>query len=187
MAKGQTYGRRRLKNGSVVTLRPLRETDLDRAWRFANSLVNEKRRNPSLGILMDRRISRAEEKKFLDGLLDGMRKRLVVDVAAEADGMIVGNCEVRRSRAGDVRHVGRFGIAILPEYRGIGLGRAMIETLLDRAEKAGIRLVTLEAFATNGRALRLYRSAGFKEYGRLPGAIRRGSEFGDLVHMFRQA
>ena len=187
MRTGEVFARRKLTDGTGVTLRAPRAGDLDRMLRFANSLVREKRRNPGLGILMDKPFSRKEEEKFLKGVLEGIRRNDIVSVAAIIDGEIVGNTDLRRQRHGDVRHVGRFGIAVLKGYRGRGLGRLLTCMALERAERLGMTLVTLEAYASNNAALRLYKSMGFKELGRLPGGIRQGSEEIDLVHMFRQA
>lgn len=187
MRAGEVFGRRKLKDETRLVLRAPRARDLEEMMRFVNTLVSERRVDPSLGILMDKRIGLREEEKFLADILAGMRKDDVVDVVAEADGMIVANSSVQRMRSGDVRHVGRLSIAILEGYRSVGLGRIMMKILLQRAEMIGIRLVTLEAFGNNERALRLYLSLGFREFGRLPKAIHRGRDWVDLVHMFRQA
>lgn len=187
MRTGELHRKENLRDGTVVILRSVRAQDLEALMSFANQLVGERARNPALGILMDRRVKRPDEEKFLKGLLAGIRKNDVASVAAEIEGRIVGNSEVQRMRSGDMRHVGRLGIAILEKYRGLGLGRMMMDTLLERAEELGMKLVTLEAFATNERALSFYQSLGFKASGRLPKGIRRGGDCIDLVYMFRQA
>ena len=171
----------------MVVLRAPRQDDLDQMLRFANSLVREKRKNTSLGILMDKPFSRKEEEKFLTGVLAGIRRNDIVSVTAEVAGKIVGNTDLRRQRHIDVLHLGRLGIIVLKEYRRKGLGKLLMGTALERAERLGIRLVTLEVYASNEAALGLYRSMGFREFGRLPGGIRQGTNQIDLVHMFREA
>jgi ribosomal protein S18 acetylase RimI-like enzyme len=184
---GEVYGEAKLRDGTGVTLRSARAGDLDMLMKYFNALVFEKQRNPSLGILAAKRATRKDEKKYLDGVLRGIRKNDLADVVATVGDRIVGHCEVRRAPHRDVGHMGRLGIAILEGYRGLGLGSAMLDALLKKSRALGIELVTLEAFATNERALQLYRSKGFKEFGRLPQAIRRGGNPIDLVYMFRQA
>ncbi len=50
---------------------------------------------------------------------------------------------------------------LFPEYRGIGLGRALMEKLLEFAKKEGYKRVVLDSTRDMKRALALYRSFGF--------------------------
>jgi [ribosomal protein S18]-alanine N-acetyltransferase len=61
-------------------------------------------------------------------------------------------------------------IAVLPEYRGRGLGERMMRELLARAHARGARRVTLEVRATNSPAQNLYEKLGFITG---PGAVRK--------------
>lgn len=54
-------------------------------------------------------------------------------------------------------------IAVLPDYRGQGIGGELAEALFDRARELGAKRVFLEVRASNEIALRLYRSRGFKK------------------------
>lgn len=60
-------------------------------------------------------------------------------------------------------------IALAPEARGSGQGRALMNALLDAADQRGVREVFLEVRADNPVARGLYDSLGFAEI-----AIRRG-------------
>jgi RimJ/RimL family protein N-acetyltransferase len=64
------------------------------------------------------------------------------------------------------RHTADFGAAIVEPWRGRGLGRAMLETLIAwaRANPEILRL-TLDVMAHNTRARRMYELAGFRECG----------------------
>jgi L-amino acid N-acyltransferase YncA len=53
---------------------------------------------------------------------------------------------------------------------GRGLGRRMLDALLDRTPAAGIDRVLAICFAHNEASLRLFRSRGFVAWGCLPGA-----------------
>ena len=59
-------------------------------------------------------------------------------------------------------------IAIAPEARGHGRGRALLRELLTTARERGARQVFLEVRADNPTATALYRSEGFLEVGRRP-------------------
>lgn len=52
-------------------------------------------------------------------------------------------------------------LAVLPEYRGRGIGRALLQAAEDRARQKGCCKLTLEVREDNTRARALYRSFGF--------------------------
>jgi ribosomal protein S18 acetylase RimI-like enzyme len=52
-------------------------------------------------------------------------------------------------------------LAVLPEYRGLGLGRSLLRASLCGFRAAGLDFVQLEVCARNTAAVALYRSAGF--------------------------
>jgi ribosomal-protein-alanine N-acetyltransferase len=60
-------------------------------------------------------------------------------------------------------------IAIHPARRGLGLGSWLLRWILREAAARGCREATLEVRPSNGAALRLYRSHGFREVGRRKG------------------
>jgi GNAT superfamily N-acetyltransferase len=49
-----------------------------------------------------------------------------------------------------------------PELRGRGLGRLLVEQLLDEARAAGLRRLELATFSRLTAAARIYRDAGFR-------------------------
>lgn len=53
-------------------------------------------------------------------------------------------------------------IGITSQYRGMGLGTAIVKKSLAGFEKVGVRFVTLEVTANNSRAYRLYERLGFR-------------------------
>ena len=108
-----------------------------------------------------------------------------VELIAVIDGRIVGSAGVSavRSRR-KVAHRARFGISILKEYWGMGIGRVLMESCIDCARRAGYAQLELEVVAGNERAMSLYRRAGFEEYGRNPRGYRSAAAgYQELVHM----
>jgi len=64
-------------------------------------------------------------------------------------------------------HRGMFGISVKATHQGLGIGRAMIEHLLDWARAHPVvEIVALGCYAENTRALKLYREMGFVEESR---------------------
>ena len=108
-----------------------------------------------------------------------------VELVAIIDGRIVGSAGVSavRSRR-KVAHRARFGISILKEYWGMGIGRMLTDASIDCARQAGYTQLELEVVADNERAVSLYRCAGFEEYGRNPRGYRSADAgYQEIVHM----
>ncbi len=72
-----------------------------------------------------------------------------------------------RWRVTDEVHL--LNVAVHPERRGLGHGRALVGAVVAEAEVARTRVVYLEVRAGNVIARRLYRQLGFKDLG-----VRRG-------------
>ncbi len=108
-----------------------------------------------------------------------------VELVAVVDGKIVGSAGVTAvgSRR-KVLHRARFGISVLQEYWGMGIGRVLMDACIDCARRAGCTQLELEVVANNERALSLYRRVGFEEYGRNPRGYRSAAAgYQELVHM----
>ena len=108
-----------------------------------------------------------------------------IELLAELDGEIVGTagigCVARKEKT---RHRAEFGISVDKAHWGLGIGRALTEACIGCARDAGYVQLELEAVAENKNALALYRSVGFREYGRNPKGFRsRVSGWQELVLM----
>lgn len=57
-------------------------------------------------------------------------------------------------------------ISLRPEFRGQGLGRRLLELVLNRFRKAGLTHAKIETLAQNEVGNHLYRSVGFEEVAR---------------------
>lgn len=107
----------------------------------------------------------------------------------EDDGRIVGNASLRRARSRGGYLVGN--VVVHPDWRGQGIGRALMRAAIEHVSRRGARWVGLEVRADNDVARQLYEDLGFHEVGRvlhmlrpagipwtasrsLPGPVRRG-------------
>ena len=126
-----------------------------------------------------------DEEQEARSLAETERSDNEVELVAVVDGKIVGSAGVTAvgSRR-KVVHRARFGISVLQEYWGMGIGRVIMDACIDCARRAGYTQLELEVVADNERALSLYRRAGFEEYGRNPRGYRSAaSGYQELVHM----
>ena len=108
-----------------------------------------------------------------------------IELLAVIDRIVVGSAGVSCVGKKDkVKHRAEFGISVDKAYWRLGIGRALLEACIECARDAGYIQIELEVVAENKKALALYESIGFEEYGRNPkGFHSRLSGWQELVLM----
>ena len=108
-----------------------------------------------------------------------------VEIIALVDGRVAGTAGVDAIGGKyKLRHRAEFGISVLKEYWGLGIGRALMDACIECARQAGYAQLELTVVAENARAVEMYRRAGFVEFGRNPrGFNSRISGYQELVSM----
>ena len=153
-----------MPEGTAIEIRPARIPD-------DVSAVRDLFREYAAGLGIDLCFQRFEEElASLPGAyaLPGGRL-LVADAATELAGCVAcrphspGVCEMKR-------------LYLRPAFRGLGLGRQLIDQLAVEAVAAGYREMVLDTLPVMAAAIGLYRSAGFVEtepysYNPVPGAM----------------
>jgi len=109
--------------------------------------------------------------KTIEQQRDWMEKILANDketmLVAETSKGIVGWIVFFSQNRIRLSHTGSFGMMIDKDFRDKGIGKLLIEGLLDWAESNPlIEKVSLGVFSTNERAIALYKKMGFIEEGR---------------------
>jgi len=87
-------------------------------------------------------------------------------LVAESSGRIVGYVIGLCKKWGE-GHI--ISLAVRPEYRRRGIGRALMEALLARFKERGMRAARLEVRVSNTPAIKLYERLGFRIKGVLRG------------------
>ena len=83
-----------------------------------------------------------------------------------------------------VRHRAEFGISVLKEYWGLGLGKALTKACIQCARDAGFVQLELNVVSENQKAISMYQDLGFVEFGRNPRGFKsRTNGFQELVYM----
>ena len=82
-------------------------------------------------------------------------------------------------------HVATLGITVAREWRGRGVGSALIAAGLEFARTAGYKRVELVVYARNTAAIGLYEKHGFVREGVRRGLIREGDSYLDDILMAR--
>lgn len=118
------------------------------------------------------------ERPFFGGAYDTRPEDVLV---AERDGVVVGWAKMDHPTPfPSSEHVWAItGLAVDPGAQGGGVGRALVEALIDAARSRGARRLTLRVFGPNERARRLYERCGFEVEGVLRGEFRAGDEYVD--------
>ena len=107
-----------------------------------------------------------QEQEFIKAKKDSENEILLI---AEIEGKHIGNCSLMS--LGGVkryRHRCEIAIALYQEYCDFGIGKAMLEMLLDIAKQVGYEQAELEVIANNKSAIALYEKLGFQKYGTFP-------------------
>ncbi len=108
-----------------------------------------------------------------------------IEMLAEVDGRIVGSAGI--SAVGSkykVRHRAEFGISVVKDFWGLGIGRALTAACIECARKAGYVQLELNVVAENERAAEMYKKFGFVEFGRNPKAFNsRVSGYQEVIYM----
>ena len=153
-----------LKNGLAINIRNARLIDAEQLIDINLSIIDE-------NLYMLRSSGEAfytpegEKEKIIRN--NGSEGSLYI--VAEADGKVRGYLDFQNGGFRRTRHSGSFSIYISKEYRNIGIGEILINTLIDWAKSGNlIEKITLAVFSTNEQALKLYNKLGFSEEGRCP-------------------
>lgn len=111
-------------------------------------------------------ITEEQENKFIQAKIDAERELMLV---AFIDGKHIGNCSLM-----SIAPYKRYGhrcdvaIALYKEYCGYGIGKAMLQTVLDVAKNIGYEQAELEVMAENKDAIAMYEKLGFEKFGTFP-------------------
>ena len=114
-------------------------------------------------------VSKIESETFsmpwsADDFLEMVEADYAYYYVAEAEGEIAGCCGIRNiAGEGEITNV-----VVAARFRRKGIGRSMMEYMLERAKEVGIGDCTLEVRISNLPAIRLYESLGFKGEGIRP-------------------
>lgn len=160
------YGKREIKDkaGRTVILRNAELEDAEDLIRYLKITTAETpyliREPEEVTLTME------QEKNFIDMCLESDRNLMLI---ATIDGKHIGNCSLapigsfkRYSHRCDV------AIALYKEYCGLGIGRQMLNAVLEIAREIGYEQAELEVIADNTNAIALYEKMGFVKYGEFP-------------------
>lgn len=124
-----------LRDGSRVTLRPMRGTDVETLLAFFKRVPKEER-----FLLKDDVTS----PQVIQAWAEHLDYKRVLPLLATVDSRVIADAVLIRHRGGARSHLGEIRVVVDPEYRGRGLGVTMMRELIQIAYDAELEQVLFE-------------------------------------------
>ncbi len=123
------------------------------------------------------------------------RKRILGDIknghlvflVAVDRGKVIGFAFAKKKDIPDseMSHIGIVGMRVASRMRGRGIGQRLLGEAIKRS-RGRFEMLELAVMSTNKAGIHIYEKYGFKEWGTLPNAVKRGRSYIDMKHMFMQ-
>lgn len=172
-----------LKNGKECVLKNPRIRDAERLIQYMKDTAKESQfllRYPE-----EVTMTVEDEAYFIKGMNESQDAFMML---AEVDGRLAGNCSL--SALGNklrMKHRCNIAIALYEEFCGQGIGKVMMEYLLEQAKNMGFEQAELEVVARNERAIALYEKLGFERVGTIPYAMKhKNGSYESLLMMVKR-
>lgn len=170
------------KSGKDITIRNAHSKDAQRLIDINTAIVGESlymmREPEELNYTLNGEISRINNFNESEGSLY---------LVAETGGTVAGYIDFQNGFLRRTSHAGNFSIFIDKNYREEGIGKMLLQTLIEWAEQNPlIEKITLAVFSTNERAQGLYRKLGFIVEGNCPKDMKlKDGSYMDSVLMYK--
>lgn len=147
-------------NGLTYTVRSAAETDAEQLSEIRVQIDGETEN-------MDREAG--------EGFIDkkGFQKIIKTDseeiknlfLVAEVHNQIVGFSRCEGSNLKRLSHKVEFGVCILREFWGYGMGKSLLQQSIQWADENEVKKISLQVLETNEKAIQLYKKLGFEVEG----------------------
>jgi len=105
---------------------------------------------------------------------------------AEHASQLIGMAGIRQGESPKTKHGGYiWGVFVRPEWRGLHIAEAFIDTCIEWAKWKGIDIVKLGVMTNNAPAVRCYERCGFTIYGTEPRGVLYEGKYYDEYLMSR--
>ena len=171
------------KQGQSVVLRNAEEEDAEDLIQYLRVVSGETpflvREPEEIMLTIEQEQNFLREKKASD-------KELML--IAVVNGKHAGNCSIMQLGTNRrYAHRCQVGVALYQEYCGRGIGKKMLQAVLQKAKEAGYEQAELEVMKENERAISLYKQLGFEEYGVFPHNVKyKDGTYADAVWMMKK-
>lgn len=181
--QGKIVDKFQLEDGREVTFRNPQDGDAPLMLDYINTLSKEK----TFIRFQGEQLTLDFEKERLESLLKKIEKKVAVQILAFCNANLMGISEIIMQE-GATKHTATFGITLAKEFRNLGIGKKLMQAVLDEAIKnlVGLKLIVLGVFSDNIVAQKMYEDFGFVKYGSLPEGVMHKDHFDDHIYMFKK-
>lgn len=155
--------RQTLINGVQVLIRPLQEEDGPAFTRFHEAIPSSER------FLLKHRLNGTDE---IEAWCHDLNYEKRLTLLALADGQVAGHATLHQRPGGWKRHIGMVDALIHPDFRGLGVLRALLGGLVEAAAHAGLTRLEAEFNGERKNTVQSFWKCGFVELLRLPDYLR---------------
>jgi ribosomal protein S18 acetylase RimI-like enzyme len=144
----------KLQTGTKVDIRPMVKEDAEKLHAFFSRVPKDDR------LFLREDVSRRD---VIDAWARELDYEKILPLLAVAGDNIVGDATLHRRQFGWTSHVGKVRLVIDKDYRGKGLGTALLQELIEVAKKAGIELLIAEVMGVQTPAIATFKGLGFEK------------------------
>lgn len=177
---GQKIGEMITKSGKKIIFRIIKKIDVKNLVKYINEIIKE-----NTYISLNKKITIKEELKWIEGELGKIKKNQGIILVSCYKKKIIGIANITKL-INKQNHVGGLGISIAKNFRNEGIGKYVMKLLDKLARKINIKILRLEVFSNNERAIHVYEKMGYVKYGKLPKGIKHRREYVDDVMMYKK-
>jgi RimJ/RimL family protein N-acetyltransferase len=145
-------------------------------YRIRQARVEDAGQLPALRLKIDGEteyLDRERGEGFIDQ--DGFKKQILEDsekprnlfLVAEVSQKLVAFSRCEGSELRRMSHKVEFGVGVLKDFWGYGIGKNLLKASIDWAESEGVQKMSLSVLERNEKAIKLYEKLGFKREGLL--------------------
>ncbi len=162
------------------------KADLKYIAEIYDNAYDEVKHNPDFGdYLRLKRPKTNNLKKWESSLYSNIKAGNILFLVATENGSAIGFCFVSKKDIPDseISHVGILGIRILPEFRGKGIGTALVNRAIKKSS-GKFDCIEASTMSINKPSGALLRKFGFKKLGTFPGLVKRGKRRIDMNYYY---
>ncbi len=171
-----------LKSGNSIKIRVAKVADAQNLLDLKRSYIKNTTSIPLQLVEYPNDLNK--ELSIIEQYLSSSNSILLI---AEFDNEAIGNIDLTGNVRSKLSHTAMIGMGIKEEWRNQGLGRALIESVLDWAKNhSELKLIWLDVYASNELGYNLYKNTGFIVSGIIKDFFKEEHGYNDKVQMYQR-